>query len=139
MGVVSPESNILQSWIEASAALPITVVQVYPQKWHVKTAAKAYPRFSTSIDMGELTDTDILVTDCWPDDATPAELEGYRVTAAVLDRRRPGTEFIPCPPVSRGEEVSADAMQHPSCRVAAAKAFLLHAQNAALEWAFGVV
>ncbi|CAH2806531.1 MAG: Ornithine carbamoyltransferase (EC [uncultured Caballeronia sp.] len=34
VGVVSPESNILGSWIEAAAALPITVVQVYPQRWH---------------------------------------------------------------------------------------------------------
>ena len=139
VGVVSPESNILRSWIEATAALPITVVQVYPEKWHVKTAAMAYRRFSTSTDMGELADTDILVTDCWPDDATPAELEGYQITAAVLDRRRSDSDFIPCPPVSRGEEVSADAMLHPTCRVVEAKEFLLHAQNAVLEWTFEVI
>jgi hypothetical protein len=30
------------------------------------------------------------------------------------------------------------AMLHPNCSVAAAKAFLLHAQNAGLEWAFEV-
>ncbi|MEX3953959.1 hypothetical protein AB4Y40_40480 [Paraburkholderia sp. EG287B] len=136
VGVVSPESNILQSWIEASAALPIAVVQVYPEKWHVKTTTSAYRRFSTSTDMNALVDADILVTDCWPDDATPSELERYQITAAMLDRRRPDSEFIPCPPVSRGKEVSADAMTHPACRVVEAKAFLLHAQNAALEWAF---
>ena len=33
-------------------------------------------------------------------------------------------------------EGADEAMVHPACRVIAAKAFLLHAQNAALEWAF---
>ena len=49
-------------------------------------------------------------------------------------RANPTAEFLPCPPAHRGREVSAEAMAHPSCTVIAAKAFLLHAQNAALEW-----
>jgi ornithine carbamoyltransferase len=64
-------------------------------------------------------------------------LQHYQITASILDRLDPITEFLPCPPVTRGREVSDDAMLHPICRVVAAKAFLLHAQNAALEWVFG--
>jgi ornithine carbamoyltransferase len=58
------------------------------------------------------------------------------LTPGLLDKLHPKADFVPCPPVSRGKEVSADAMMHPACRVMEAKAFLLHAQNAVLEWAF---
>jgi ornithine carbamoyltransferase len=36
--------------------------------------------------------------------------------------------------VTRGQEVTADAMSHTTCQSTMAKAFLLHAQNALLEW-----
>jgi len=42
--------------------------------------------------------------------------------------------FLLCPPVRRGQEVTAEAMEHPLCQSRAAKAFLLHAQNARMEW-----
>jgi len=136
VGVVSPTSNILGSWIEAAAVLAIDVVQVYPEKWHNHEAANSTPRFRTSSDITELLDADIIVTDCWPTDAEPAELLGYQIEPKLLDKLRPDAVFVPCPPVSRGKEVSGGAMQHPACRVIEAKAFLLHAQNAVLEWAF---
>jgi len=78
VGVVSPESNILGSWIEAAEALPITVVQVYPERWHARTLPSATPRFYTSTDLDELSDTHILVTDCWPAEAKPEELSSYQ-------------------------------------------------------------
>ena len=70
-------------------------------------------------DMAEVRDADVVVT------------------AAVLDGLRPEAAFISCPPVTRGQEVSAEVMVHPSCVVVPAKAFLLHAQNALLEWSMG--
>jgi hypothetical protein len=42
--------------------------------------------------------------------------------------------ILPCTPVARGQKVTTDAMTHPVCQSRAAKAFLLHAQNALLEW-----
>lgn len=53
-----------------------------------------------------------------------------RITAAQLPSQ---ALFIPCPPVTRGQEVSADAMAAPACCVTEAKAYLLHPQNAVLE------
>jgi len=135
VGIVSPISNILGSWIEAAAVLPINVVQVYPDKWHDREAAASTPRFRTSIDINGLVDADIIVTDCWPLDAESEHLLDYQITPGLLDKLHPRADFVPCPPVSRGKEVSADAMMHPACRVIEAKAFLLHAQNAVLEWA----
>ncbi len=113
IAVVAPAANILGSWIEVAQVLPIDVVQVYPARWH---APGASPRFRVATDLGELQD--------------------YQITAALLDGLRPDLDFLPCPPVTRGDEVSADAMRHRACRVVQAKAFLLHAQNAALEWVF---
>jgi len=136
IGVVSPKSNILGSWIEAAAVLPIDVVQVYPDKWLDQEAAACTLRFRTSVDMNELVDADVIVTDCSPANAELEEVLDYQVTPGLLDKLRPEAAFVPCPPVTRGKEVSADAMKHPACRVVEAKAFLLHAQNAVLEWAF---
>lgn len=135
VAVVSPAANILGSWIEAAAVLPLDVVQVFPSRWHA-AAVPPTVRFRTSEDMDELEDAELIVTDCWPEGAEPGELQQFQVTAERLGTLRPEASFVPCPPVSRGKEVSADAMLHPACRVIAAKAFLLHAQNAALEWAF---
>jgi ornithine carbamoyltransferase len=130
VAVVAPEANILGSWVEAAAALPIDVVQVYPACWHVAPAGRP-ARFRTSDDLGELNAVDLIVTDCWPKDGDAEQLAAYQITGSVLEAT--SALFVPCPPVYRGQDVSADAMLHPRCRVRDAKAFLLHAQNAALE------
>jgi ornithine carbamoyltransferase len=137
VAVVAPDANILGSWVEAAAVLPIRVVQVYPESWHVRGGLSVHPRFHVSTELGELLDADVVITDCWPEGADAAEMLPYQITASLLDSLAPHAEFLPCPPVTRGQEVSTDAMLHPACRVVAAKAFLLHAQNAALEWVFG--
>ena len=128
VAVVAPMANILASWVEAAAVLPVEVVQVGPPEWHAPPAT----RFRASQDMGELHDADVIVTDCWPEGADPQALLPWQVTEAALDSSR--AVFLPCPPVTRGQEVSAGAMRHPACRVVEAKAWLLHAQNAVLEW-----
>lgn len=136
IAVVAPAANILGSWIEAAQVLPIEVVQVYPARWH---APGESPRFRVATDLGELQDADVIITDCWPRDDDAGDLQDYQITAALLDGLRPDLDFLPCPPVTRGMAVSGDAMLHRACRVVQAKAFLLHAQNAALEWVFGAL
>ena len=128
VAAVAPMANILASWMEATAVLPIEVVQVGPAHWHAPPA----PRFRASTEMAELRDADVIITDCWPDGGDAAELVRWQVTEAALEAGR--AVFLPSPPVTRGQEVSASAMRHPACRVVEAKAWLLHAQNAVLEW-----
>jgi len=130
---VAPDANILRSWAEASLSLPIEVIQVYPETWHVRDPALLNPKFRASSSMDELEDADVVITDSWPAGAVE-EVEPFRISAAVLDRCKPDLIFIPCPPVARGQEVTADAMTHSSCQSREAKAFLLHAQNALMEW-----
>ncbi|MCV9946754.1 MULTISPECIES: ornithine carbamoyltransferase [unclassified Rhizobium] len=131
---VAADANILRSWAEASIALPIEVVQVFPERLHIGDAALLNRHFRVSTDMGELLDADIVITDSWPDDVAGDALAGYRIGTDLLDRLREDAIFLPCPPVRRGEEVTAEAMEHPHCQSRAAKAFLLHAQNALMEW-----
>lgn len=129
---VAPDANILRSWVEASLSLPIRVAQLYPEDWQIKDVAS--PSFSASTSLDALFDADVIITDCWPDGARADQLVEYQISASLLDRCRPDVIFLPCPPVSRGKEVSADAMGHSACQSTAAKAYLLHAQNALLEW-----
>ena len=93
-------------------------------------------RFSATADIGTVLDADIVITDCWPSGADPAALASYQLTPALVRRLKPDAILIPCPRVTRGEEVTAEVLHHPACRVVETKAFLLHAQNALLEWIF---
>lgn len=129
---VAPDANILRSWVEASIALPIEVTQAYPADWHIRDIAS--PRFTASTDLDALRDADVIITDCWPNGAHDDQLARYRISAALLDKCCRDAIFLPCPPVTRGQEVTADAMGHATCQSTVAKAYLLHAQNALLEW-----
>lgn len=131
---IAPDANILRSWVEASRSLPIRVVQAYPERWHVTDPDLLNPNFESSTDIRHLLDADVIITDSWPADAEEGELAEYRVSASLLNKGKQGTIFLPCPPVTRGRELTADAMLHPTCQSRVAKAFLLHAQNALMEW-----
>ena len=131
---VAPDANIFRSWVEASISMPIQVRQVYPENWHVKDALLLGPNFAASTDLAELLDADVIVTDSWPSEANEEQMLEYRISTSTLEKCRPDVIFLPCPPVSREKEVTADAMHHPVCQSVAAKAYLLHAQNALLEW-----
>ena len=86
---------------------------------------------------------DVICTDCWPKsgdrDKITSEFLPYQVNGSVLDRMNPNGFFLPCPPVTRGEEVSEEAMRSSLCADYAAKECLLHAQNAIMEWAAGAL
>ena len=84
--------------------------------------------------MGELLDAEVIITDSWPSGADKDELLRYQISASILEKCRTDAIFLPCPPVGRRQEVTVDAMWHPLCQSWRAKAYLLHAQNALLEW-----
>jgi ornithine carbamoyltransferase len=87
-----------------------------------------------------LADVDLIYTDCWPRGSSAAEQARiaeaflpYQIQPRHLDRLGARGVFLPCPPVTRGEEVSAEAMLSPRCQNHAAKDNLLHVQNAIME------
>jgi ornithine carbamoyltransferase len=143
---VGEPTNLCHSWFEAGNSLPMEVVQVCPQGFEIKastysqlnTQAVGNLRISHDLEQ-ELKDADVVYTDCWPGRSTPDDavriaksFAPYQITAASLNLTPTTCIFLPCPPVTRGEEVSEDAMTSPKCRVYEAKDYLLHAQNALL-------
>ena len=92
---------------------------------------------------GGLRNANVVYTDCWPKRNSQEEHEHiakrffpYQITAEKLRRAAPDVLFLPCPPVTRGEEVSEDGMGYLGHHVYEAKEYLLHAQNAVLTALF---
>jgi ornithine carbamoyltransferase len=142
---VGEVTNLCMSWLEAAVRFPISVTQAAPRGFLLDSAvaramaADARGRISTSTDLQAAVgpDVDVIYTDCWPKETHKEEIARiflpYQITADVLKKMNPQGFFLPCPPVSRGQEVSMDAMQSPLCMNHPAKEFLLHAQNAIME------
>lgn len=146
---VGEMSNLGRSWLEAANRLPIQVTQVCPPGYEASADLLADLRrdarggIAVSHDLdAALEGADLLYTDCWPAALSPHEKTiigqaflPYQIRPDHLARMAADGVFLPCPPVTRGEEVSAAAMQSPRCQNHAAKDNLLHIQNAIMEWA----
>ncbi len=144
---VGEPSNLCLSWLEAAAVLPIRVTQVSPPGYDVAAAllselrANAVGEIRVTQDLkAALVDADVIYTDCWPKAADAeerarirAEFLPYQIGEQHLSALREHGAFLPCPPVTRGEEVSAGAMSSVRCLNHAAKDNLLHVQNAIME------
>jgi ornithine carbamoyltransferase len=143
---VGEATNLCYPWLEAAARLPIEVVQVCPPGYgadagfvaRLQAGAVGALRISHDLD-SELRGAHVVYTDCWPKRNSPQEANliaqrflPYQITADCLRRAAADALFLPCPPVTRGEEVSADAMEQFGRTVFTAKEYLLHAQNALL-------
>jgi ornithine carbamoyltransferase len=143
---VGEATNLCHSWFEAGTSLPIEVVQVCPPGYEINSAylstlqkrAQGNLRVSHEL-VEEVKRADVVYTDCWPQDdnrdgaKTVLRAFGpFQLTAGLLDEAPKECLFLPCPPVTRGQEVSVDAMTSRKCVVYEAKEFLLHAQNALL-------
>lgn len=144
---VGEASNLCYPWLEAAHSLPISVTQVCPPGCEADAAeltrlsTGAVGKLNVSHDFDLVRNADVIYTDCWPRRQTEEEREKvtrlfspYRITRCLLDSCRPGTLFLPCPPVTRGEEAGGEALIHPYCRVYEAKEFLLHSQNAIMRY-----
>jgi len=98
---------------------------------------------NTARTLDAIATADVIYTDAWPrtDDSARSEIESafapLQITADVLESAPTLCVFLPCPPVTRGQEVDDGAMAHAKCAVPAAKEWLLHAQNALLIEMFG--
>jgi ornithine carbamoyltransferase len=143
---VGEATNLCHPWFEAAARMPIEMVQVCPEGYEVapdflsalQPGATGTLRVTHDLASG-LAGASVVYTDCWPSRATPEDAERiakaflpYQITAERLSQAASDVLFLPCPPVTRGEEVSEDAMAFLGYQVFEAKEYLLHAQNAVL-------
>ena len=144
---VGEVTNLCMSWFEAAARFPIRVTQIAPEGYRADEAlvgamsAGAKGSIAVSGDMSRIDDSvDLIYADCWPktgDEAEKARIKDaflpYRIEVEHLSRLGEGALFLPCPPITRGEELSPEAAEHPLNMNFAAKDFLLHSQNAIME------
>ncbi len=140
-------TNLCMSWFEASVKFPIEVTQIAPKKYladeklinNLNKNSKG--KIKTSNDMELINESvDLIYTDCWPKSDNVNNKNKikklflpYQVKNKHLLKLSKKSIFLPCPPVTRGEEVSIDAMNSKLCLNFAAKEYLLHSQNAIME------
>lgn len=145
---VGEVTNLCMSWFEAAARFPMKVVQVAPKDYladastlnKINNGAIGNIEISTELEP-LLEKADLIYTDCWPK-ANDADMKNkireeflpYQIKGEHLSKLRKSSMFLPCPPVTRGEEVSSDAMKSELCLNYKAKEYLLHSQNAILEF-----
>ncbi|MEN4704445.1 hypothetical protein [Pantoea agglomerans] len=124
--------------MEAASVLPITVTQIAPPELLIAHSGRI-KNFHTTHDKYVTESADVIITDCWPARVTTelrSKLERYQVDRQLLSTCDADTVFIPCPPVTRGQEVSSEAMLDERCHVKEAKDYLLHVQNSAMEFMY---
>ncbi len=145
---VGEVTNLCMSWFEAARALPITVTQIGPREYladeslvrSLNVGATGSIGVSPTLEDAITKDVDVLYTDCWPREADQARVKElfmpYQITRRLVDAMSPKGFFMPCPPITRGEELSEDSLTANQYCDYAAKEFLLHAQNAIMEYCF---
>jgi ornithine carbamoyltransferase len=137
--------NVCRSWFEAAVRFPIRVVQVCPQPWAIgsleiaelRREAKGELRVSQDLE-NEIDGADVLYTDCWPKnedrDAVRIAFVPFQIQKHHVEKLSPTGFYLPCPPVTQGEEVSAASLESPLYQNIAAKEHLLHVQSSILEF-----
>lgn len=130
---VAQAHNIIHSWAEAAMVLPIKFTQVFAPKYHIDQTIYDHENINCTDDMAAIQDADVIITDSWPQDDGHMQFEKYQITNKILNSTSDDCLFIPCPPVTRGQEISNEAIDHEKCVCFPAKEYLLHVQNACLQ------
>ncbi|HEU5329031.1 MAG TPA: hypothetical protein VFU78_13115 [Thermomicrobiales bacterium] len=136
-------TNVCRSWFHLAARLPIQFVFICPEDEAIDAATLAFVERAapgtiavTHDVQAGVHDAAAICTDAWPrasDDAERARrFAPYQVTPELLALARPDAVLLPCPPVTRGKEVAADALASAAFAGYAGKENLLYTQQAIL-------
>ncbi len=141
---VGDGNNMCNTYIEAAQLFDFELAIACPPSY--LPAVDDYVRGAAKIELcknpqAAVAGADVVVTDVWVSmgqeaDAVQrrAELSAYRVDAALMARARPDALFMHCLPAHRGEEVTAEVIDHPRSVVWDEAGNRLHAQKALLEF-----
>ncbi len=143
---VGEPTNLCMSWLESANVFPIQVTQICPEGFEVddetltELQSDCVGEIRVTNDMKDLQNVDVVYTDCWPkshdglrEDEIASSFLPYQITQTRLSQLNDKGVFLPCPPVTRGQEVSEEAMNSELCMDYQAKDDLLHIQNAIME------
>lgn len=128
---VGADGNIARAWQEISRVLDLSLTQCCPPELATPGAVVVEdPRVA-------LRDADVVLTDGVGRNAEA--LAAYQVTPELMALARPGAVLNPCPPFTRGREVSAEAVAPGGQFVGYGfKASLLTVQQAVMAYCLGV-
>ncbi|KPP98142.1 ornithine carbamoyltransferase [Marinobacter sp. HL-58] len=137
-------NNMCQSYINAAAQFGFNLRVACPEGYEpdetlIKTSG---PHVSIVRDPAEAArGADLLVTDVWASmgqedeqKAREKAFRGYQINSQLMDLADKDALFMHCLPAHRGEEISAEMMEHPRSVVWDEAENRLHAQKALLEF-----
>jgi len=138
---VGEGANIANSWFNAAAKLDLNLTQVCPEGFEVKSEIVEYARENSECDVNithelveGLSGADIILTDVWPPHGykTNEQFSKYQINLENIGYANNDCIVNPCPPFTRGEEVSAGIIDSDYFIGYAAKENLLHMQKTIL-------
>lgn len=144
-------NNVLNSIMEAAGLFKFTVAIGTPEGYvpdasYVEAARSAGAVIEISHDAAAAArGADVVITDTWismgQDHAEQklAELEPYRVDAALMRAAKDDAIFLHCLPAHVGDEVSEDVFEGPQSVVFDEAENRIHAQKSVLLWCFGLL
>ena len=137
-------NNMCNSYIEAAQLFDFELVIAAPPGLTPDVAALVRGAANISLESDPqraVVDADLVVTDVWVSmgqeagtEARRELLRGYQVNAQLMARASASALFMHCLPAHRGEEVTAEIIDHPHSVVWDEAGNRLHAQKALLEF-----
>lgn len=107
---LGPETNILNSWINASAIFSFELIQVCPEQYKSQLKSDYFSFSDTTKVINK--NTGFILTDSLPIELINSEyINRYQLTTKLLHQASGDVLFNPCPPFHRGEEVSEEAIK----------------------------
>ncbi len=141
---VGDGNNMCNSYINAAALLDFQLVIACPKGYEPspELVAEHQDRVTILHDAHQAaTGADLIVTDVFASMGQEDEQEqrlqdfdGFQVNADLMSKANPDALFMHCLPAHRGEEVSAEVLDHPDSVVWDEAENRLHAQKALLEF-----
>lgn len=134
---VGAKGNIGQSWLEASRVLGFMLRQVCRKGYEFDKGTDTY---SFSENLAEtVSSCQVVLTDGIPEELrNEGYISRYQITKAVMESARENAILNPCPPFTRGEEVSEDAIASNYFVGYGFKKNLLYVQQAIILYCCGI-
>ena len=144
---VGDGNNVVNSWLNAAAKLPISFRLACPPGYEpnaevLASAQKAGADIQISHALQDAVDgADVVYTDVWTsmgqEDESAARQQTfapYQVNAEVLALAKPDALVMHCLPAHRGQEISAEVLDGPQSIVLEQAENRLHVQKAVMVW-----
>jgi ornithine carbamoyltransferase len=140
-------NNMVNSWMEAAALLPIDFALACPQGYEPnpdieEKARQSGARITITHSVKEAaSDADVIYTDVWASMGQEEEFERrarvfkrFQVNEQVMSLARKGALVMHCLPAHRGQEITHEVLEGPQSIVFDQAENRLHVQKAVMVW-----